>query len=142
MPADVVFDFGDRPSIPANDAIELAELLDRQGMEQQFETASLSLAAVVLASQIREQSGIFPNGQPMPDGYRKTQDSIRPNEYELIVLSEFLAAEPWLKSRPCTRSQARGRRGTLVQGRRQGGRGVPKLGDTRRVRCRVPGLVS
>ena len=100
MLADVVFDFGDRPAIPADDAVELAELLDRRGIEQQFETAGLSLAAVVLAAQIKEQAEVFPNGQPMPDDYKKTQDSIEPGEYELMVLSEFLATEPWAKSRP------------------------------------------
>src|SRR6266540_4551702 len=75
MLADVVFDFGDRPAIPADDA-------------------------VVLAAQIKEQAEVFPNGQPMPDDYKKTQDSIEPGEYELMVLSEFLATEPWAKSRP------------------------------------------
>ena len=100
MPADVVFDFGDRPAIPADDALELADLLDRQGMAQKFETASHSLSAVVLAAQIKEQAGVFPNGQPMPDDYKKSQDSIEPGEYELMVLSEFLATEPWAKSRP------------------------------------------
>ncbi len=102
MPTDVVFDFGfrHRPAIPADDAVELAELLDRQGMAQKFETASHSLSAVVLAAQIKEQAGVFPNGQPMPDDYKKTQDRIEPGEFELMALSEFLATEPWAKSRP------------------------------------------
>jgi len=36
----------------------------------------------------------------LTDDYEKSQDEIEPDEYELTVLSRFLAAEPWPKSRP------------------------------------------
>jgi hypothetical protein len=98
--APVVFAIGDRPEIPGDDALELAELLNRQGMAQQFETAGYSLTAVTLAAKIQEQAGVFPNGQPLPDDYEKSQEDIAPGEYELAVLSEFLASEPWPRSRP------------------------------------------
>jgi hypothetical protein len=90
----VVFAIGDRPEIPGDDALELAELLDRQGMAKQFETAGLSLTAVTLAAKIREQA------EPLPDDYEKSQEEIEPDEYELAVLSQFLASEPWPRSRP------------------------------------------
>jgi hypothetical protein len=89
--APVVFPIGDRPAIPADDAVELAELLNQKGMTGD------SLAAVVLAAKIREQAGIFPNGQPLPDDW-ETED-FELAEHELIALSQVLAAEPWPKSR-------------------------------------------
>ena len=100
MLADVVFAIGDRPEVPGDDALELAELLDRRGMAEQFETAGLSLTAVTLAAKIKEQAGVFPNGQPLPDDYEKSAENIEPHEWELIVLSQVLAVEPWPKSRP------------------------------------------
>jgi hypothetical protein len=97
--APVVFPIGDRPEIPADDAIELAELLNHKGMEKQFDTAGYSLAAVVLAAKIREQAGIFPGGQPIPDDWETSED-FELDEHELLALSEVLATEPWPKSRP------------------------------------------
>lgn len=94
--APVVFPIGDRPEIPAGDAIELAELLNHKGMT---DSSGDSLAAVVLASKIREQAGIFPNGQPIPDDWETSED-FELDEYELLALSEVLSAEPWPKSRP------------------------------------------
>ena len=38
-------------------------------MERGSEVAGDSLGAVVLASKIREQAGIFPNGEPLPDDW-------------------------------------------------------------------------
>jgi hypothetical protein len=96
----VVFAIGDRPEVPGDDAVELAELLERRGTAQQFETAGHSLTAITLASRIREQAGVFPNGQPLPDDYEKIEDDIQPDGYDLIVLSQVLAVEAWPKSRP------------------------------------------
>lgn len=97
--APVVFPIGDRPEIPADDAIELAELLNHRGMEKQFDTAGYSLAAVVLAAKIREQAGIFPSGHPIPDD-EETSEDFELDEYELMALSQVLASESWPKSRP------------------------------------------
>jgi hypothetical protein len=97
MHADVVLAFGDRPGIPADDALELAEFLDRRGMARQFETASHSLAAVVLAAKIRDQARRLDAGEKSED---IDLDEYELNEYELIVLSQLLAVEPWPKSRP------------------------------------------
>ena len=96
MAAPVVFPIGDRPEIPAEDAVELAELLNQKGMTDQ---TGDSLAAVVLAAKIREQAGIFPNGQPIPDDW-ETSENFELDEYELLALSEVLAGELWPKSRP------------------------------------------
>lgn len=96
--APVVFPIGDRPEIPADDAVELAELLNQRGMTQEFDSARDSLAAVVLAAKIREQAGVFPNGQLLPDDWET--DDFELAEHELIALSEVLAAEPWPRSRP------------------------------------------
>ena len=96
----VVFAIGDRPEIPGDDALELAELLDRQGIAGQFETAGHSLAAITLGARISEQAGVSPDGQPLPDDYKEIEEAIELGEYELAVLSQFLASEPWPKSRP------------------------------------------
>jgi hypothetical protein len=92
MTPPVIFPIGDRPEIPADDAIELAELLNQKGMASEFETAGFSLAAVVLAAKIWEQAEAVPNSEPLPE--------LELDEYELIALSRLLATEPWPKSRP------------------------------------------
>jgi hypothetical protein len=99
MAAPVVFPIGDRPEIPADDAVELAELLNHKGMERQFDTAGDSLTAVVLAAKIREQAGIFPSGEPITGDW-ETSGEFELDEHELLVLSEVLEAEPWPRSRP------------------------------------------
>jgi hypothetical protein len=96
--APVIFPIGDRPEIPADDALELAELLNRKGMERELETPGESLGAVVLAAKIREQAGIFPNGEPLPDDWESEDFEL--TEHELGLLSEVLASESWPRSRP------------------------------------------
>jgi hypothetical protein len=53
---------------------------------------------VVLAAKIREQAGLFPNGQPLPNDWEAEDFELF--EHELIALSEVLATDPWPKSRP------------------------------------------
>ena len=97
MAAQIVFAFGDRPGIPADDALELAELLNQEGMARQFETAGYSLAAVVLAGKLRDQASRLDAGEKLED---TDLDYYELDEYELIALSVLLAAEPWPESRP------------------------------------------
>ena len=97
MAAQIVFAFGDRPGIPEDDALELAELLNQRGMARQFETAGYSLAAVVLAGKIRDQARRLDAGEILED---IDLDYYELDEFELIALSVLLAAEPWPKSRP------------------------------------------
>ena len=97
MASQIVFAFGDRPGIPKDDALELAELLNQRGMARQFETAGYSLAAVVLAGKIRDQASRLDAGEKPED---IDLDWYELGEDELIALSVLLAAEPWPKSRP------------------------------------------
>ena len=96
--APVVFPIGDRPMIPADDALELAELLNRRGMERESEMAGESLGAIVLSAKIRKQAGIFPNGEPLRDDWESEDFEL--TEHQLHLLSDLLASESWPKSRP------------------------------------------
>jgi hypothetical protein len=83
MPAAVVFAFGDRPGVPAEDAVQLADLLAQQR----------SLASDSLAAKIREQAKRdFAAGE-------KSED-IELSADEMVALSHVLAVEPWPKEQP------------------------------------------